>query len=1221
MKKISGLLAPAILITLFIFTSSCKKKGTVSEGPERPYQPWIFRSVLDTQPRILTLALHDNLWAAYHTDSCSLYKVWRGYVHLQGAVYDNAHGPQPISIGDAWVVNAHKKPWKVIKDNQEVLREVKYGGHSLREGHAALMYQLICNDGVTIKIHEQPEALANPDGQIGFERKFIIENAPPGYEVSIAQNVTSIALNRNIETNGTWKVEQESKSDFEKKQLLNVDGRLTLKADGETFFRTFFISKPTIDNTNSLADERSLSLGERLIAKNDCKTCHNTKVQTIGPSYLQVAEKYPLNNETVITLSNKIIKGGAGIWGTQVMSPHPELPVPDANEMVRFILSLDTTDAEQKTVNDKALIALMTEIKEGKDMLPGLFVEAYTNQKGLDKLPVYPATKKSDQAGILTNFQGLDITDFGGLTEDFVLIAKGYLYAENDTIIGLRIWSDDGSRVTIDDRVILDNDSLHGTEVKETTVGLSEGYHPITIEYLQGKGGRYLSFEWKPAGATSWYGVPMEMLYHSSDVHSKLQGKTLAMSTGNRIPGDQSPLISVHPSFDLAQARPWDFLPKVGGMDFMSDGRLAISTWDPSGSVYLLSNVTSEDPSKIQVKQIASGLAEPLGLKVINDTIYIIQKQELTRLVDTNGDDIIDEYQCVNNSWATSANFHEFAFGLAEKEGDLFATLAIAILPGGASAPNQMPSRGHAVRFDLPSGDLHLVANGFRTPNGIGKGIDNEIFVADNQGDWLPSSKILHMSQGDFFGSRAVDFEGTATLKMKPPVVWLPQDEIGNSPSTPLAINDGPYKGQMIHGEVTHGGIKRVFVEKINGNYQGVVFRFIQGLESGVNRMVWGPDGSLYVGGIGNPGNWAQTDKLWYGLQRLKFNSRPTFEMLAVRAKSDGVEIEFTEPLKEGDGWDVSDWEIRQWRYVPTKDYGGPKVDHTVLKVVGAYVSSDRKKVSLRLNGMKAGHIVYIHMKDAYVSDTGLPVWSTEAWYTMNQIPSNNPVSVTNVSPYTHNTLTSAESSSGWKLLFDGNTTNGWHNFNKTTIGKSWVVSDGALMLDSRKNPDGHWQAPEGGDILPEGEYENFEFNIDWKISPCGNSGIIYNVVEDPKYDYVWHTGPEMQVLDDVCHPDTRFTSHRAGDLYDLIPSTHITVKPAGEWNKVRIIKNNGKVEHWLNGVKVVEYEMYTDQWLERINKSKFKDMPDFGRAKKGKIALQDHGDKVWFRNIKIKEL
>jgi len=1210
-----------LIISALTIVMSCGKRGSTI-SPERPYQPFVFRSVLDQQPRIITLALHDDVWAAYHTDSCSLYKVWKGHVLLQGAVYDNAHGPQPISIGDAWIVNPYKHPWSVKSNGTEVLKEVKYAGHELKKGRAILKYDLICANGSIIKVEEQPEFLAK-EAQVGFERIFRLKDVPDGSEVSIAQQVTSIALAQNLTTNGNWVVESEDKKEVEGKQLLTLNGRLGLLRNKETYFRTYFVSQPTIDNINQQGEgeEETLPLGQRLIAKNDCKTCHNEKVQTIGPAYKQIAERYPWNEETVSTLTNKVIAGGAGIWGSQAMSAHPELPLPDAMEMVRYILRLDTTDAGQKGTGEMEGMVLTGGLKEIKNVLPGLMVEAWTQQTQYQKLPNFPSTKRGDQAGIVLDFQGLDATEFGGLDEDFVLTARGFLFVEKEMETGLRILSDDGSRVTIDGKVVLDNDGMHGTEIKETFLTLSQGYHPIVIEYIQGKGGRYLSLEWKPKGSADWSGLPSGVLLHSSDDHSVLKGKSLSMALGKIIPGDKSPLLAVHPSYDLSQARPNDFLPKVGGMDFMSDGSLAISVWDPSGAVYLLSNVSSGDPSKIKVKQIAAGLAEPLGLKVINDTIFVMQKQELTRLVDTDGDQIIDEYQCVNNSWPTSANFHEFGFGLAEKGGDLYATLAIAIQPGGASGLNQMPSRGRAARFDMPSGELHYVASGFRTPNGIGIGVDNEIFVADNQGDWLPSSKILHVTEGAFFGSRAVDFEGTVTFKEKPPVVWLPQDEIGNSPSTPLAINDGPYKGQMIYGEVTHGGIKRVFVEKVNGEYQGAVFRFIQGLEAGVNRIVWGPDGALYVGGIGNPGNWQQTDKLWYGLQRLKYNGKPNFEMLAVRAKSDGVEIEFTEPLRESDGWDIADWEIRQWRYVPTAAYGGPKVDNVALKVLATSVSTDRKKVSLKLDGMKAGHVIYIHMNDAYVSDTGLPLWSTEAWYTMNQILADAPVSISESPELKQNTLTESENQNGWKLLFDGVSTAGWHNFKREIIGKSWIVEDGALTLDARKNSEGHWQAPDGGDILTAEEYENFEFNIEWKISPCGNSGIIYNVVESNEYDYVWNTGPEMQVLDNTCHPDTRFTTHRAGDLYDMIECKYVTVKPAGEWNKVRLIKNKGKVEHWLNGVKVVEYEMYTDKWLEMIKASKFKDMKGFGLAAKGKIALQDHGDKVWYRNIKIKPL
>ncbi len=1212
----------AIIAGLLFVIIGCSKKGDSAQGPERPYQPWVSRSVLDAQPRILTLALHDNVWAAYHTDSCALYKVWKGHVQFQGAVYDNAHGPQPISIGDAWMVNPFKHPWSVMNNGQEVLKEVKYAGHALKKGRVMLRYYLVCNDGKIIKVEEQPDFLEK-DGQMGFERLYRLKDVPDGYDVRIKQQVSSIALAQNLSTNGQWEVISENKQEEEGKKLLTLDGWLTLLPGEETYFRAYFINKPTIPNPNKAAgaEEETLPLGQRLIAKNDCKTCHNEKVQTIGPAYRQVAERYPWNEETVTALANKVKAGGSGIWGSQAMSAHPELPVADAMEMVRYILKLDTTDAGQKGAADVAGIPLTAGLKEIKNPLPGLIVEAWTHQTQYNKLPNFPATKRGEQAGIVMDFQGIDATEFGGLDEDFVLTARGYIYTEKETSAALRVLSDDGSRISVDGKVILDNDGMHGTEVKEALVTFAPGYHPVTIEYIQGKGGRYLSFEWKPDGAGEWSGLPSNVLLHSGDDHSLLKGKTLSMALGKIIPGDKSPLVDVHPSYDLSQARPNDFLPKVGGMDFMSDGSLAISVWDPSGAVYLLSNVSSGDPTKIKVKQIASGLAEPLGLKVIHDTIYVMQKQELTRLVDTDGDQIIDEYQCVNNSWPASANFHEFGFGLAEKDGDLYATLAIAIQPGGASGLAQLASRGRVVKFDMPTGELSYIAGGLRTPNGIGIGVDGEIFVADNQGDWLPSSKILHVTQGAFFGCRSVDSAGTVTLKDKPPLVWLPQDEIGNSPSTPLAINDGPYKGQMIHGEVTHGGVKRVFVEKVNGEYQGVVFRFIQGLEAGINRSVWGPDGALYVGGIGNPGNWQQTGKLWYGLQRLKYNDKPTFEMLAVRAKSDGVEIEFTEPLREGDGWAIPDWEVRQWRYVPTVAYGGPKVDNVALKVIGVSVSDDRKKVSLKLEGMKAGHVVYIHMNNAYISDTGLPLWSTEAWYTMNQIPSDAPVNISAAPQFKLNTLTASEKSAGWKLLFDGTTTNGWHNFNKTTIGKSWIVEDAALTLDARVNPDGSWQAPDGGDILIADEYENFELNLEWKISPCGNSGIIYNVVETKDFEWPWQTGPEMQVLDNSCHPDTRFVTHRAGDLYDMIECKYVTVKPAGEWNKVRLIKNKGKVEHWLNGVKVVEYEMYTDKWNEMIKASKFKDMKGFGQATKGKIALQDHGNKVWYRNIKIKAL
>jgi cytochrome c len=201
-------------------------------------------------------------------------------------------------------------------------------------------------------------------------------------------------------------------------------------------------------------------------------------------------------------------------------------------------------------------------------------------------------------------------------------------------------------------------------------------------------------------------------------------------------------------------------------------------------------------------------------------------------------------------------------------------------------------------------------------------------------------------------------------------------------------LNVGPYKGQMIHGEVTNGGIKRVFVEKVNGQYQGAVFHFTQGLEAGVNRLIWGPDGALYVGGVGSTGNWSHANKLHYGLQKLTYNNKTAFEMLAVRAKSNGVEIEFTEPLKEGAGTKASDYAIRQWYYKPTENYGGPKLDDKTLPIQKVTLSSDRKKVFLQLAGMKPNHVVYVRLNyQSITSQSGQKPWVTETWYTMNNIP------------------------------------------------------------------------------------------------------------------------------------------------------------------------------------------------------------------------------------------
>lgn len=212
------------------------------------------------------------------------------------------------------------------------------------------------------------------------------------------------------------------------------------------------------------------------------------------------------------------------------------------------------------------------------------------------------------------------------------------------------------------------------------------------------------------------------------------------------------------------------------------------------------------------------------------------------------------------------------------------------------------------------------------------------------------------------------------------------------------------------------------------------------------------------------------------------------------------------------------------------------------------------------------------------------------------------------------NTLSDKEKKEGWTLLFDGKSTAGWRTFNTRSAGPAWKVEDGSLTLNS--------QAKEGrGDLITDKAYENYELSIEWKISKCGNSGIIFNVQEGEKYNATYVTGPEMQVLDNTCHPDAKIIKHRAADLYDLISVSKENVKPAGEWNVAKIVSDHGKMQFWLNGEQVVTFTMHDANWNQMVAGSKFKTMPDFGKFTKGHIALQDHGDQVWYRNIKIREL
>ena len=207
-----------------------------------------------------------------------------------------------------------------------------------------------------------------------------------------------------------------------------------------------------------------------------------------------------------------------------------------------------------------------------------------------------------------------------------------------------------------------------------------------------------------------------------------------------------------------------------------------------------------------------------------------------------------------------------------------------------------------------------------------------------------------------------------------------------------------------------------------------------------------------------------------------------------------------------------------------------------------------------------------------------------------------------------HNTLTSEEKAQGFALLFDGKTTSGWRGYQQERAPEGWQVADGALT-----------RVGGGGDLITVDQYDSFDLRIDWKIDRGGNSGIMYHVTETGGATY--HTGPEYQILDNAAHADGKDTLTSTGSCYALYAPVKDVTRPAGNWNETRLVVNGNQVEHWLNGVRLVEYELHSPDWNQRVAGSKFKQWPEFGRAPRGHLALQDHGDRVAFRNIRIRVL
>lgn len=963
----------SIIVYFIVLNLSC--------GPQvdydRPVDTWVFRSVMDKQPRMLTVALNKDLYTCYNLQSGNLYKVWKGGVNYEGAVYTTAHGIQPSSFGFAYIQDdSQETQWRIKSHEGLEIPKINYLGYSMINGQVGINLELISKTGNSVKVREIPEYVLM-DGRSGLVRNFTILEGSSNDLVAVLNYGTDHKLiYKEILKGG--------------KRRGNNNG---LELAKKTVVETYFNPVPA-DWKEPISEDTGMKvIGRKMVEGNDCSACHLPNENLVGPAYDSIAKRYAFNWASVDALADKIRLGGTGNWGTIAMTPHPDISRSEAQQMAYYILSLDAEPEPLERVVDIALntpditFDLDNVDRRGGDTIKKRAGAAVSFYLVNDSGDLYEDLTKSTLPilnGIAPAIHLPTSGALGEINEHFYMEFKGFIRSDKRASKTFRLISDDGSVLKLNGTEIIDNRGDHGAEAVNSLAVLEKGWNKFLLQFQQGGGGYGLSLQWSDDGE-QFTVVPDSVFYHDTSAFRELLPYVLRKAS--TVPGDQMPLNAVHPSFDMFQAKPSEFYPRIGGIDFIDRDKMVICTWDATGSVYILKNYNTEDPESIEVTQIAKGLAEPLGIKMVDGELYVLQKQELTKLIDTDGDGIIDEYKKVCDSWNVTSHYHEFAFGLVYKEGSFYATLATDL----GSEFKEVKDRGKVVRISKDGSEVEIIAEGFRTPNGIAEGPDGALYVADNQGNWIPTSKIVRVEKGKFYGFKHADWERVKDYDEDPPLVWLPHGEISNSPSQPAILDIGPYKDQMIHGDVTHGGIKRVFIDEVDGVKQGAVFRFVQGLDAGINRTVWGPDGNLYAGGVGSGGNWRHEGRLWYALHRFKYNEKPTFEMLVVRAKSRGMEIEFTLPIATADLVNADAFEAQQFYYEATEEYGGPKLGEEELKIKSVNLSADRKKVFLEIPGIQENRVVYIHIVKPLRSDGDQSLWSTETWYTMTKKPVDNP--------------------------------------------------------------------------------------------------------------------------------------------------------------------------------------------------------------------------------------
>lgn len=442
---------------------------------------------------------------------------------------------------------------------------------------------------------------------------------------------------------------------------------------------------------------------------------------------------------------------------------------------------------------------------------------------------------------------------------------------------------------------------------------------------------------------------------------------------------------------------------ELGSIALLPEKRVAVAS--RRGDVWICEGAYEEDLSAVKWTKFAEGIHEPLGMFWRDGWLYLTQRPEITKIRDTDGDWRADEFVTVAAPWGINGNYHEYTFGSdPDKEGTIWTAVC---LTGSAGAAEDSPFRGWGFRTSLDGKSVPVVT-GIRSPGGIGFNAEGDTFYCDNQGLWNGSSSLKHMRIGGFMGNPVgntyidlqtvltdpgtpkdgsrIEVERKRLKDLVPPAVIFPHGLIGQSPTG--VIPDltegkfGPFAGQTFVGEQTHAQVQRVFLEKVNGFYQGAVWHFTEGYRSGIVPLRLSDDGTLFVGGTNR--GWAARGGKAFTFERTRWTGKVPFEIKEMRLTKEGWDLVFTQPVDPTTAADPASYQMAAWTYIYKSSYGSPQVDQAEPQIVKAQVSEDGLTVKLTVKDRVKGHV---HELDstALKSRAGKGLWHPKCYYTINE--------------------------------------------------------------------------------------------------------------------------------------------------------------------------------------------------------------------------------------------